>query len=444
MSMNNTPASERVHIGIFGCRNAGKSSVINAMTGQNLAIVSDVKGTTTDPVLKAMELLPLGPVVMIDTPGLDDEGALGALRVQKAYQILNKTDIAVLVMDAFLGMTAADRAILEKIKSKEIPFLLVFNKCDLLASPDGSVGSVTIADGFGEPDGSGGSAPAAYDSGEPAEMLAKAEQLRREVVSKCDVPSDSVFFVSAAKHENIYELKEKIASLAPSDDNGRRIVADLINPGDFVVLVVPVDKAAPKGRLILPQQQTIRDILDSGATAIVTRDSELEDTLNKLGTKPSLVITDSQAFAKVDKLTPADIPLTSFSILFARYKGNLDTVVHGASALASLEDGDRVLICEGCTHHRQCEDIGTVKLPKWILEYTGKQIDFAFTSGTEFPVDLTPYKLIVHCGGCTLNEREMKFRLKCAEDAGVPITNYGTAIACMKGILGRSIAIFEK
>lgn len=444
MSMNNTPASERVHIGIFGCRNAGKSSVINAMTGQNLAIVSDVKGTTTDPVLKAMELLPLGPVVMIDTPGLDDEGALGALRVQKAYQILNKTDIAVLVMDAFLGMTAADRAILEKIKAKEIPFLLVFNKCDLLASPDGSVGSVTIADGFGEPDGSGGSALEAYDSGEPAEMLTKSEQLRREVVSKCDVPSDSVFFVSAAKHENIYKLKEKIASLAPSDDNGRRIVADLINPGDFVVLVVPVDKAAPKGRLILPQQQTIRDILDSGATAIVTRDSELEDTLNKLGTKPSLVITDSQAFAKVDKLTPADIPLTSFSILFARYKGNLDTVVHGASALASLEDGDRVLICEGCTHHRQCEDIGTVKLPKWILEYTGKQIDFAFTSGTEFPVDLTPYKLIIHCGGCTLNEREMKFRLKCAEDAGVPITNYGTAIACMKGILGRSIAIFEK
>ncbi|MDO5591172.1 MAG: [FeFe] hydrogenase H-cluster maturation GTPase HydF [Lachnospiraceae bacterium] len=428
MSMNNTPASERVHIGIFGCRNAGKSSVINAMTGQNLAIVSDVKGTTTDPVLKAMELLPLGPVVMIDTPGLDDEGALGALRVQKAYQILNKTDIAVLVMDAFLGMTAADRAILEKIKAKEIPFLLVFNKCDLLASPDGSVGSVT----------------ADIDSGESAEMLAKAEQLRREVVSKCDVPSDSVFFVSAAKHENIYELKEKIASLAPSDDNSRRIVADLINPGDFVVLVVPIDKAAPKGRLILPQQQTIRDILDSGATAIVTRDSELEDTLNKLGTKPSLVITDSQAFAKVDKLTPSDIPLTSFSILFARYKGNLNTVVGGASALASLEDGDRVLICEGCTHHRQCEDIGTVKLPKWILEYTGKQIDFAFTSGTEFPVDLTPYKLIVHCGGCTLNEREMKFRLKCAEDAGVPITNYGTAIACMKGILGRSIAIFEK
>lgn len=431
MSMNNTPASERVHIGIFGCRNAGKSSVINAMTGQNLAIVSDVKGTTTDPVLKAMELLPLGPVVMIDTPGLDDEGALGALRVQKAYQILNKTDIAVLVMDASLGMTAADRAILEKIKAKEIPFLLVFNKCDLLASPDGS-GS------------SGGSMPAAYDSCEPDGMLARAEQLRREVVTNCDIPSDAVFFASAAKQENIYELKEKIASLAPSDDNGRRIVADLINPGDFVVLVVPIDKAAPKGRLILPQQQTIRDILDSGAAAIVTRDSELEDTLNKLGTKPSLVITDSQAFAKVDKLTPADIPLTSFSILFARYKGNLDTVVHGASALASLEDGDHVLICEGCTHHRQCEDIGTVKLPKWILEYTGKQIDFAFTSGTEFPVDLTPYKLIVHCGGCTLNEREMKFRLKCAEDAGVPITNYGTAIACMKGILGRSIAIFEK
>ena len=424
MSMNNTPSAERVHIGIFGRRNAGKSSVINAMTGQDLAIVSDVKGTTTDPVLKAMELLPLGPVVMIDTPGLDDEGELGALRVQKAYQILNKTDIAVLVMDATLGMTLEDEAILKRIQAKEIPFLLVFNKTDLLTSDT----QIQNTDGY------------RVTSAPNTSITA----LRRQTAEKYGIQEDLIFFVSASDMDHIYELKEKIASLAPSDDNGHRIVADLIHPGDFVVLVVPIDKAAPKGRLILPQQQTIRDLLDAGTTAIVVKETELKSTLDSLGKKPALVITDSQAFKEVDKDTPSDIPLTSFSILFARYKGNLGTVVHGARALDTLEDGDTILISEGCTHHRQCDDIGTVKLPRWVREYTGKDIDFEFTSGTEFPLKLNHYKMIIHCGGCMLNEREMKYRLKCAGDASVPITNYGTAIAYMKGILERSIEIFPQ
>lgn len=402
MSLNNTPSAERIHIGIFGRRNAGKSSLINALTGQNLAIVSNVKGTTTDPVLKAMELLPLGPVVMIDTPGLDDTGELGALRIQKTYQILNKTDIALVVIDATVGMTDADAAILMRIQEKEIPYLLVWNKADQLG---------TDAELKGDFTGS--------------------------------IPKEHSILISASTGSHIHELKEKIASLVPTQGNDRRIVSDLIRPGDFVVLVVPIDKAAPKGRLILPQQQTIRDILDTGATAIVTRDTELSDTLNRLGELPSLVITDSQAFEKVAKLTPPEVPLTSFSILFARYKGNLNTVVNGARTLDTLKDQDTVLICEGCTHHRQCEDIGTVKLPRWIREHTGKSLNFVFTSGTEFPTDLRPYRMIIHCGGCTLNEREMQFRLKCAEDAGIPITNYGTAIAYMKRILERSIQVFE-
>lgn len=402
MSLNNTPSAERIHIVIFGRRNAGKSSLINALTGQNLAIVSDVKGTTTDPVLKAMELLPLGPVVMIDTPGLDDTGELGALRIQKTYQILNKTDIALVVIDATIGMTDADAAILMRIQEKEIPYLLVWNKADQLG---------TDAELKGNFAGS--------------------------------IPKEHSILISASTGSHIHELKEKLASLVPTQGNDRRIVSDLIRPGDFVVLVVPIDKAAPKGRLILPQQQTIRDILDTGATAIVTRDTELSDTLNRLGEPPSLVITDSQAFEKVARLTPPEVPLTSFSILFARYKGNLNTVVNGARALDMLKDQDTVLICEGCTHHRQCEDIGTVKLPRWIREHTGKSLNFVFTSGTEFPTDLRPYRMIIHCGGCTLNEREMQFRLKCAEDAGIPITNYGTAIAYMKGILERSIQVFE-
>lgn len=403
MSLNNTPSAERIHIGIFGKRNAGKSSIINAMTGQSLAIVSDVKGTTTDPVLKAMELLPLGPVVMIDTPGLDDEGELGALRIQKAYQMLNKTDIAILVADGTIGITNEDAAILERIKDKKIPYLIVLNKADL------------------------------------AETF--TEQIE-ETLATYNIHPDDTIWVSAAAETNIYELKERIAKLVPQDANEHRIVGDLIQPSDFVVLVVPIDESAPKGRLILPQQQTIRDILDSDATAIVVKDEDLADTLKNLGRKPSLVITDSQVFAKVSAVTPPDIPLTSFSILFARYKGNLKTVVQGARHLDQLEDEDTILISEGCTHHRQCNDIGTVKLPNWIKKHTGKKLNFAFTSGTEFPADLSDYSMIVHCGGCTLNEREMKYRLKCAEDAGVPITNYGTAIAYMKGILERSVDIF--
>lgn len=395
MGMNNTPSAERIHIGIFGRRNAGKSSIINALTGQDLAIVSDVKGTTTDPVLKAMELLPLGPVVMIDTPGLDDEGTLGALRIQKAYQMLNKTDIALLVVDGTVGMTPEDTAILTRIQEKKIPYLVVMNKADLISS-----------------------SPA---QGDAVQTL----------------------WVSAQNSTNIEELKERLAHLLPSEDTARKIVGDLISPGDLVLLVVPIDKSAPKGRLILPQQQTIRDILERGAVSIVTRDTELPDTLAKLGQKPALVITDSQVFEQVANIVPADVPLTSFSILFARYKGNLDTVVKGARALNTLSDGDTVLISEGCTHHRQCEDIGTVKLPNWIKKYTGKSINFEFTSGTEFPTVLNDYKLIIHCGGCTLNEREMKYRLRCAEDADIPITNYGTAIAYMKGILERSIKIFN-
>lgn len=403
MSLNNTPSAERIHIGIFGKRNAGKSSIINALTGQSLAIVSDVKGTTTDPVLKAMELLPLGPVVMIDTPGLDDEGELGALRIQKAYQVLNKTDIAILVVDGTVGMTSEDSAILSRILDKHIPYVIVMNKADLI--------------------------PESKDAGLIPDMAATIDQKH-------------IIWVSATDKTNIHELKELIATLTPVDDSRLRIVGDLIHPSDFVVLVVPIDKAAPKGRLILPQQQTIRDILEADATAIVVKEHELRETLDSLGKKPSLVITDSQVFAKVSADTPRDIPLTSFSILFARYKGNLKTVVNGAKALDTLEDHDTVLISEGCTHHRQCDDIGTVKLPRWIRSHTGKELNFEFSSGTEFPLELSKYKLIIHCGGCTLNEREMKYRLKCAADANVPITNYGTAIAYMQGILERSIEIF--
>lgn len=391
MGLNNTPMAERIHIGIFGRRNAGKSSIINAMTGQNLAIVSDVAGTTTDPVLKAMELLPLGPVVIIDTPGLDDEGELGKLRVQKAYQVLNKTDIAVVVIDGSVGRTAADVAILERIREKNIPYIIVKNKSDLQA----------------------------------------AEQDEENEIS-----------VSAKTGQNIYELKERITALVPKEDMTRKIVGDLLEPNDLAVLVVPIDSAAPKGRLILPQQQTIRDILEAGAVSVVTRDHELKETLASIGRKPRLVITDSQIFGRVSKEVPADIQLTSFSILMARYKGNLEPNVKGARALEQLQDGDTVLISEGCTHHRQCEDIGTVKLPRWIREHTGKDLQFAFTSGTEFPLDLSPYKLIVHCGGCMLNEREMKYRLKCAEDQGIPMTNYGICIAYINGILERSLAPF--
>lgn len=392
MGLNNTPSAERIHIGIFGKRNAGKSSLINAMTGQDLAIISEIAGTTTDPVYKAMELLPLGPVMIIDTPGLDDEGELGAQRIRKALQVMDKCDLAVVVIDAQEGQTQEHAELLHRLRTKKIPHVIAMNKCDLMQS----------------------------------------------------VPSDtdSIRYVSTATGTGIYDLKEQIAHLVPAHGTDRRIVGDLLSPNDFVVLVVPIDSAAPKGRLILPQQQTIRDVLESGAIAIVVRETELAQTLKNLGQPPRMVITDSQAFAQVSADTPRDIPLTSFSILFARYKGRLDAAVRGVAALDTLQDGDSVLIAEGCTHHRQCDDIGTVKLPRWMGEYTGKKLDFHFTSGGTFPDDLSPYKLIVHCGGCMLNEREMKYRIARAQDDGIPMTNYGILIAQMKGILQRSIQLF--
>ena len=403
MSMNNTPMSERVHIGFFGKRNAGKSSVMNAVTGQDLAVVSDVKGTTTDPVYKSMELLPLGPVVMMDTPGIDDEGELGNLRVKKSYQVLNKTDAAVLVIDGTEGVSSEDKALMERIRKKEIPFVVAINKIEL-------------------------SDPA-------AEETVKTELALKE---------DQVAAVSAATGEGIFELKERIAAIAQTEESEKYLVRDLLDPSDIAVLVVPIDSAAPKGRLILPQQQTIRDILETGAISVVIKETELKDALKKLGTKPKMVITDSQAFSQVAADTPDDILLTSFSILMARYKGNLEQAVAGVTALDGLEDGDTVLISEGCTHHRQCDDIGTVKIPRWIREYTGKEIKIETTSGTEFPDDLTKYKLIIHCGGCMLNEREMKYRLSCAADQGVPMTNYGIMIAYVKGILKRSVEVFPE
>jgi [FeFe] hydrogenase H-cluster maturation GTPase HydF len=403
MGMNQTPASERVHISFFGKRNAGKSSVINAVTGQDLSIVSSVMGTTTDPVYKTMELLPLGPVMIIDTPGIDDEGELGALRVRKSYQVLNKTDIAILVIDSTIGKTEEEFALIHRFHKKKIPYLVVYNKIDLLSNEEIKDLAMSVR---------------------PGEVL-----------------------VSASSNMNIYELKEKIASLKPEDTHKYPLIQDLIEPLDLVILVVPIDKAAPKGRLILPQQQTIRDILERGALSLVVRDTELKDTLEHFraqGIRPRLVVTDSQAFARVSRDTPEDITLTSFSILFARYKGELETQLKGVSSLSSLEDGDRILISEGCTHHRQCGDIGTSKIPDWIRNYTGKKPVFEFTSGTEFPEDVSSYKMVVHCGGCMLNEREMKYRIACCQDQGVPITNYGILIAQITGILKRSLGPFPE
>lgn len=404
--MNQTPTSERVHIGFFGRRNAGKSSVMNAVTGQNLAVVSQVKGTTTDPVYKSMELLPLGPVTLMDTPGIDDTGELGALRVKKSYQALNKTDTAVVVLDGALGATPEDLALISKIREKKIPWLAVVNKQDQITP-------------------------------------ARQQEIETDLVGD-GIPKEQILWVSATEKTGIFELKERLAHLAKPEENQQPLVSDLVSPEDFVVLVVPIDKAAPKGRLILPQQQVIRDLLDTGAIPVVCRDTELESTLTRLGQTPRLVITDSQAFEKVSRITPESIPLTSFSILFARYKGTLEPSVKGAAALDTLEDGDTVLICEGCTHHRQCDDIGSVKLPRWIGEYTKKQLNFAFTSGTEFPDELEQYKMIVHCGGCMLNAREMKYRMSCALDQEVPMTNYGILIAQLKGILKRSVALFPR
>ena len=403
MGMNQTPASERVHISFFGKRNAGKSSVINAVTGQDLAIVSSVMGTTTDPVYKSMEQLPLGPVVVIDTPGIDDEGELGALRVRKSYQVLNKTDIAILVVDSTTGKGEEEFALLHKFHEKHIPYLVVYNKIDLLSVEEIKNLAMSVRAG---------------------EVLA-----------------------SAADGMNIQELKEKIATLKPEDTHQYPLIQDLIEPLDLVILVVPIDKAAPKGRLILPQQQTIRDILERGALSLVVRDTELKSTLDHFlaqGVCPKLVVTDSQAFARVSKDVPENITLTSFSILFARYKGELETQLKGVAALSSIEDGDHILIAEGCTHHRQCGDIGTCKMPEWIQSYTGKEPVFEFTSGIEFPDDVSSYKMVVHCGGCMLNEREMKYRIACCQDQGVPITNYGILIAQVTGILKRSLGPFPK
>ena len=391
MSLNDTPSANRVHIGFFGMRNAGKSSVVNAVTGQELSIVSETLGTTTDPVQKAMELLPLGPVVIIDTPGFDDEGALGEMRVKKAKQVLNKTDIAVLCVDAQKGMTAADGELVELFKSKDIPYIIVFNKTDLLASPP--------------------------DSGE------------------------NEIYVSAKEKTGIFELKERIARLVRSNDE-KPLVGDLLKKGDTVLLVVPIDSAAPKGRIILPQQQMLRDILDHDCQSCVAKENAVENMLASLREPPAMVITDSQVFGKVAEAVPENIPLTSFSILMARYKGFLETAVKGVAALNNLEDGDTILIAEGCTHHRQCNDIGTVKMPGWIEKYTGKKFNYKFTSGVEFPEDLSGYSLVVHCGGCMLNEREMRFRARSAAEQGVPMTNYGTAIAAMHGILARSLSMF--
>lgn len=394
MSLNGVVSAERVHIGFFGLRNAGKSSVVNAVTGQELSVVSDVKGTTTDPVQKAMEILPLGPVVVIDTPGIDDEGALGEKRVEKTYTILNKTHIAVLVVDALKGKQQADNELVSVFEKKSIPYIVVYNKSDLL--------------------------------------------------SEIPAPKDNEIYVSALKNENINDLKEKMASLLKSDTKEKYIVSDLLSEGDTVVLVIPIDESAPKGRLILPQQMTIRDVLQKNCTVVACQVNELKSTLDNLVKKPRLVITDSQAFGAVSKIVPENLLLTSFSILMARYKGDLGALVDGAVKLNSIKDADKILISEGCTHHRQCNDIGTVKIPGWIRNYTKCEPEFVFTSGGEFPKDLSGISLIVHCGGCMLNDKEMKYRLSSAKEQGVPMVNYGVAIAQMHGILKRSLEVFPQ
>lgn len=389
MGLNDTPAGNRIQIGFFGRRNAGKSSLVNAVTGQQLSVVSEYKGTTTDPVYKAMELLPLGPVMIIDTPGMDDEGELGGLRIEKTKQVLRKIDIAILVVDGNIGLTLIEEEFVAMLKARQVPYVIVYNKAD--------------------------------------------------IVDEMDVQGEPGIWVSAVTKQGVTELKEKIAHLVKVEDSRFQIVGDLLHPLDFVVLVIPIDSAAPKGRLILPQQQVIRDILEAGAIPVVTRDTELHQTLERLGTKPYMVITDSQAFKQVAACTPEDIYLTSFSILMARWKGFLTTAVQGVEALSQIKDGDKILIAEGCTHHRQCEDIGTVKLPKWIRSYTGREPEFVFCSGTEFPEDLHAFKLVVHCGGCMLNEKEMRYRMQTAVAQQIPFTNYGILIAHMNGILERSI-----
>lgn len=388
MSLNEKVSAERLHIAFFGLRNAGKSSVVNAVTNQSLSVVSDVKGTTTDPVKKAMELLPIGPVVIIDTAGIDDTGELGKLRVEKTRKTLNKTDVAILVVDATKGKQDEDIKLIEDFEKRNIPYIVAFNKCDLLTE--------------------------------------KQELNENEI------------YVSAKENININELKDLIGKLSSTENTEKTLLSDIINAGDTVVLVTPIDSSAPKGRLILPQQQTIRELLDIGATVVVTKDTELEETLQKLKNSPILVITDSQAFKKVNEIVPENIALTSFSILFARYKGELWGAVNGADKLDELQDGDSVLISEGCTHHRQCGDIGTEKLPNWIKNYTKKDVKFDFTSGSDFPEDLKKYKLIIHCGACMLTAREMKSRISISGEQQIPISNYGIIIAKINGILERA------
>ena len=390
--MNDTPQSERIHIGIFGKRNAGKSSLINAITDSDVAIVSETKGTTTEPVIKSMEILPLGPVVLIDTPGYDDEGELGELRVKRARQSLNRSDVAVVVVDKTLGVTEEDRRILEIIREKKIPFILAYNKADIAA----------------------------------------------DIEDEKDSDAYTIS-VSAKTGEGIHELKETLGHIIPEATKKKPLISDLISPGDMIVLVCPIDESAPKGRLILPQQMMIRDILDAGAMTVVCREHELKKTLEGLSQKPAMVITDSQAFKVVDEIVPDDIPLTSFSVLMARYKGFLETAVEGVKAIDGLRDGDVVLMAEGCTHHRQCNDIGTVKIPNWLKKHTGKSIVIETCSGRDFPEELSRYSLIIHCGGCMITEREVMYRMKCAMDQSVPFTNYGTAIAAITGALDRSI-----
>ncbi|MCD8369017.1 MAG: [FeFe] hydrogenase H-cluster maturation GTPase HydF [Clostridiales bacterium] len=392
MGMNDTPSGERIHIGFFGRRNAGKSSLVNAITGQELAVVSDTRGTTTDPVQKSMELLPLGPVMIIDTPGFDDEGELGALRVRKTCQVLNRSDVAILVADSTEGLGACEQELIRLFRKKEIPYLIAWNKCDLQ--------------------------------------------------KRLPVDSSQECCVSATARTGIESLKERIGRLAKTSDDKLMLAGDLVHPGDIVVLVIPIDKAAPKGRLILPQQMVIRDLLEADAAAVCVKEYELREVMERFRTPPALVITDSQVFAKVSADVPPSIPLTSFSILMARKKGLLDAAVAGVRAIEACKDGDTILIAEGCTHHRQCDDIGSVKIPRWLRNYTGKQLRIETCSGMTFPDDLSRYSLIIHCGGCMLNEREVRYRMKCAQDQGVPITNYGTTIAYIQGILKRSIAMF--
>ncbi len=406
MSLNSTPSAERIHIGIFGKRNAGKSSLINGITGQDLAIVSPVEGTTTDPVQKAMELLPLGPVVLIDTPGIDDEGELGALRVKKSYQMLNKCDLAVVVSNICEELSVEDQNLLNIIEKKKIPCMIVFSQSDRVSKE---------------------------------EEEKKLQEMKHKFRKQLGEAAPVLLAASAVTGYGIREIKEELGKMILQEEHEKKLVRDILAPEKFTVLVVPIDKAAPKGRLILPQQQTIRDILEGGGTAVVVRESELEETLCRMKGQIGLVITDSQVFEQVGKIVPENIPLTSFSILFARYKGELEPLISGVGVVEELKEGDRVLICEGCTHHRQCNDIGTVKIPEWLQKKTGKTLQFSFTSGGEFPQDLSPYRLIIHCGGCMLNAREMKYRIACGEDAGVPITNYGILISYLKGTLERSI-----